>query len=547
MLVYQSKRPSVPLCQSTSATHPRSKVRACSAHSAPRRPALSFCHSSFCERNSLTLRKRHSPAVHQPKRRSPQQTSAAAWFRQQTVSPGSPSASAAAAHAAAILSIPLWQHAAKSACIVVASLAVAVTVSRFLIVTSGQLEAGEELTWMASVDDQEKQSSKSWLRHAVESALIALDRPAGFLVPVGAAVVCIKAVSSFLDALLLHQAENAILGEWATKLAYRTLTTLAAAEFVVFEVSQVAIIAFGVWTALRFKDRMVKVIMDVSALKDQKRGIVLQSTDNTMERVVLPFSGLASWLLILGGCLATLQVLGINIQPLLTVGGVSGIVVGLSAQSVMSNMISGINLFISRPFVVGDRIEISSVGGSKFVVGTVERVDPMRTIIRTDSCMPITIPNKVLSEQIISNESRIARTKVIVNFNKPRQMQFTFLVRYEDFGKVEAICSDMKDHLLNTEGIHRQLPMWVGFTGVEGNACNVYTILHTTPAMSRDFGGFRQGLFFKLEQIIASHGAKLAYPTHVNILPQMGKTIGDGSPKSNGSNGASAMPSLQAH
>ena len=51
--------------------------------------------------------------------------------------------------------------------------------------------------------------------------------------------------------------------------------------------------------------------------------------------------------------------------------------------------------FISRPFVVGDRIEISSVGGAKFVVGTVERVDPMRTIIRTDACMPITIPNKV--------------------------------------------------------------------------------------------------------------------------------------------------------
>ena len=68
---------------------------------------------------------------------------------------------------------------------------------------------------MASVDDQEKQSSKSWLRHAVESALIALDRPAGFLVPVGAAVVCIKAVSSFLDALLVHQTENAFLGEWA--------------------------------------------------------------------------------------------------------------------------------------------------------------------------------------------------------------------------------------------------------------------------------------------------------------------------------------------
>ena len=68
---------------------------------------------------------------------------------------------------------------------------------------------------MASVDDQEKQSSKSWLRHALESALIALDRPAGFLVPVGAAVVCIRAVSSFLDALLVYQAEHALLGQWA--------------------------------------------------------------------------------------------------------------------------------------------------------------------------------------------------------------------------------------------------------------------------------------------------------------------------------------------
>ncbi len=38
------------------------------------------------------------------------------------------------------------------------------------------------------------------------------------------------------------------------------------------------VVECSVWTALRFKDRMVKVIMDVSALKDQKKGIVLQST-----------------------------------------------------------------------------------------------------------------------------------------------------------------------------------------------------------------------------------------------------------------------------
>ena len=63
-----------------------------------------------------------------------------------------------------------------------------------------------------------------------------------------------------------------------------------------------------------------------------------------MEHVVLPSQALHPGCSFWGVFLATLQVLGINIQPLLTVGGVSGIVVGLSAQSVMSNMISGINL-----------------------------------------------------------------------------------------------------------------------------------------------------------------------------------------------------------
>ncbi len=49
-------------------------------------------------------------------------------------------------------------------------------------------------------------------------------------------------------------------------------------------------------------------------------------------------------MMVLVGGLMGLQVLGINIQPLLTVGGVSGIIVGLSAQSVLGNLISGINL-----------------------------------------------------------------------------------------------------------------------------------------------------------------------------------------------------------
>ena len=63
-----------------------------------------------------------------------------------------------------------------------------------------------------------------------------------------------------------------------------------------------------------------------------------------LERVMLPVSGLASWVVVCAGSIMCLAVLGINVQPLLTVGGVSTVVVGLSAQSVLANLISGINL-----------------------------------------------------------------------------------------------------------------------------------------------------------------------------------------------------------
>ena len=72
--------------------------------------------------------------------------------------------------------------------------------------------------------------------------------------------------------------------------------------------------------------------------------VTLGLQERALERVVLPLSGLSSWLVVLAGGLMMLHVLGINVQPLLTVTGVSGIIVGLSAQSVMANMISGINL-----------------------------------------------------------------------------------------------------------------------------------------------------------------------------------------------------------
>jgi small-conductance mechanosensitive channel len=62
----------------------------------------------------------------------------------------------------------------------------------------------------------------------------------------------------------------------------------------------------------------------------------------------LPLSSLAGWGLVTVGFLMVLHVLGINIQPLLTLGGFSTLALGIGAQSITSNAISGLNLVRPR-------------------------------------------------------------------------------------------------------------------------------------------------------------------------------------------------------
>ena len=84
------------------------------------------------------------------------------WLnRTHVTSPNTAAASVAAARAAAVLSTPLWQHAAQSACIVIASWAVATTVSRWLVTNADKLEAGEVALRLLSLSKQSSQTPQA--------------------------------------------------------------------------------------------------------------------------------------------------------------------------------------------------------------------------------------------------------------------------------------------------------------------------------------------------------------------------------------------------
>jgi small-conductance mechanosensitive channel len=82
--------------------------------------------------------------------------------------------------------------------------------------------------------------------------------------------------------------------------------------------------------------------------------------------------------------------------------GIFAVVLGLASQQAFSNVISGVFIVISKPFRVGDIIQ---VGESNFTKGTVEDITLRHTVITNFENHQIIIPNSVISSQTIVNSS----------------------------------------------------------------------------------------------------------------------------------------------
>jgi len=87
-------------------------------------------------------------------------------------------------------------------------------------------------------------------------------------------------------------------------------------------------------------------------------------------------------------------------NTLLTGAGVLAAIVGFASQSAFSNIISGIFLVISRPFSVGDRVQI----GQQYK-GDVEDITLRHTVIRDFENRLIVIPNSVINNETIINST----------------------------------------------------------------------------------------------------------------------------------------------
>lgn len=103
---------------------------------------------------------------------------------------------------------------------------------------------------------------------------------------------------------------------------------------------------------------------------------------------------------------ATLTVWGVDLSGLLVGAGFLGIVVGLAARQTLGSLIAGFVLMFSRPFTIGDWVEI---GGDD---GIVRDITIMNTRLQNFNGETIVIPNDRVNNQPITNRSNRGQYRV---------------------------------------------------------------------------------------------------------------------------------------
>ena len=117
-------------------------------------------------------------------------------------------------------------------------------------------------------------------------------------------------------------------------------------------------------------------------------------------------------LLLVIGAYVTLLIWGINPVGLLASAGIVGIAVGFAAKDTLANLFSGVFILADRPYKLGDYVNLD--GGER---GKVTHIGIRSTRILTNDDIEVTIPNGVIGNGKVVNESGGSHPKMRIRLN----------------------------------------------------------------------------------------------------------------------------------
>ncbi len=295
------------------------------------------------------------------------------------------------------------------------------------------------------------------------------------------------------DALVQTASRPLLTATWVIGLGYmaRVLQRQTDEPFLseVLAIRDVALVVCVTWFLLRFIGKVCRNIVAGRAARGE-------AGDPT---TIDALGKLARLITLIVAVLIVAQTLGFQITGLLALGGVGGIAIGFAAKDLLANFFGGLTIYLDRPFVVGEWIR----SPDKAIEGTVEYISWRHTRIRGFNKNPIYVPNAVFTNIVVENPSRMSH----------RRIKTTIGIRYDDFSRVTGIVADIKTMLEQHPAIDANTTLIVNFTEFGPSSLDLMIYTFTKTVVWVEFHEVKQDVLLKIGEIIASHGAEIAFPT----------------------------------
>ena len=211
------------------------------------------------------------------------------------------------------------------------------------------------------------------------------------------------------------------------------------------------------------------------------------------------FTRLVKILFVFAIILGVAQFYGYAVSSILTLGGVGGIVVGFAAKDMLANVFGGLMIQMDKPFSTGDWIRTTD----KSIEGVVEKIGWRMTRLRTFNKNPVYVPNSIFATIPIETPSRMTN----------RQIHEVIGIRYDDIAQMESILEKVEELLAKSEHIDNDQPCRVNFDLFNASSLDFVIWAFSSLTDAGEFKKFKGKLLLDIAQIIADHGAEIAYPT----------------------------------
>jgi MscS family membrane protein len=237
--------------------------------------------------------------------------------------------------------------------------------------------------------------------------------------------------------------------------------------------------------------RVMRIIVDYLYILAER------STSKLDDQLIPIVTKLGNFIIVILAVFQVLSHMDVDITALIAGISIGGLALALAAQDTVKNLIGSFNIFVDKPFQIGDYV----LGGD--FEGTVEEVGFRTTRIRKIDSSIVAVPNSKISDLSINNlglrQMRLLQATLGVTYDTPASLMELFIEGLKEVIRIHPKLDNERFYVVHS--------------GFGGSSLN---ILFRSYVHTNDYGeelAVKEQVYLSIMRLAESLGLRFAFPS----------------------------------